>query len=187
MTGRERKKYPSAIGGRCPYKCLQPFILHLYKSLVEPDAIRLAYIHPVRDISTQVECSLEHATLSRYDQELIDHCHARHPIIHLGTSNHGASSLFDQFQALRHQRTPFVADSGLLPEDTTLQTLIDGIEARLLARPWFTRVWVYQELIQSRDPWVQCGEKRLKWDDLCRLSSLIRDRLFLQAPQPKSL
>ncbi|PVH77289.1 hypothetical protein DL98DRAFT_638453 [Cadophora sp. DSE1049] len=40
------------------------------------------------------------------------------------------------------------------------------IESQVLTRPWFTRVWVYQELVLSRIPWVQCGRCRAKWDAL---------------------
>ncbi|KAH7311864.1 heterokaryon incompatibility protein-domain-containing protein [Rhexocercosporidium sp. MPI-PUGE-AT-0058] len=36
----------------------------------------------------------------------------------------------------------------------------------LLVRSWFQRVWVYQELIFSLDPWVQCGKARVRWDTL---------------------
>ncbi|PVH72694.1 HET-domain-containing protein, partial [Cadophora sp. DSE1049] len=41
----------------------------------------------------------------------------------------------------------------------------DGIRIvqELLGRPWFTRVWVYQELVMSRDPWVQYGRARFPW------------------------
>ncbi|KAF6814485.1 ankyrin and het domain-containing protein [Colletotrichum sojae] len=39
----------------------------------------------------------------------------------------------------------------------------------LLSRPWFKRVWVFQELVLSRDPWVQCGRARIRWNDFCRL------------------
>lgn len=31
----------------------------------------------------------------------------------------------------------------------------------LLARAWFTRIWVFQEVVLSKDPWVQCGKSRL--------------------------
>ncbi len=30
--------------------------------------------------------------------------------------------------------------------------------------PWFARVWVLQELVQSPDPWVQIGSQRVKWN-----------------------
>lgn len=42
-------------------------------------------------------------------------------------------------------------------------------EHSLLNRPWFSRAWVFQELVLSRDPWVQCGAERVRWVDLCDL------------------
>jgi len=41
------------------------------------------------------------------------------------------------------------------------------IEEEILARPWFTRVWILQELILSRDPWLQCGKSRIRWNVFC--------------------
>ncbi|KAH6705398.1 heterokaryon incompatibility protein-domain-containing protein [Leptodontidium sp. MPI-SDFR-AT-0119] len=38
----------------------------------------------------------------------------------------------------------------------------------ILTRAWFQRVWVYQELIFSLDPWVQCGHLRVRWEVLYR-------------------
>jgi len=37
----------------------------------------------------------------------------------------------------------------------------------LLQRVWFTRVWTFQELVLSKDPWVQCGRLRTRWSSLC--------------------
>lgn len=34
----------------------------------------------------------------------------------------------------------------------------------MLLRPWFRRVWIFQELVFSRDPWVQYGRRRWQWD-----------------------
>ena len=51
-------------------------------------------------------------------------------------------------------------DAGALTDIT--QTA----ENSLLNRPWFSRVWVFQELVLSRDPWVQCGRVRVRWTDL---------------------
>jgi hypothetical protein len=36
----------------------------------------------------------------------------------------------------------------------------------ILRSEWFQRVWVFQELIFSRDPWVQYGRYRWTWDHL---------------------
>jgi hypothetical protein len=30
--------------------------------------------------------------------------------------------------------------------------------------PWFTRIWVLQELVLSLDPWVQIGRQRIRWN-----------------------
>ncbi|KAF9880376.1 heterokaryon incompatibility protein [Colletotrichum karsti] len=35
-----------------------------------------------------------------------------------------------------------------------------------LSRPWFTRVWIIQEVILSRDPWVVCGDSIMVWENL---------------------
>ncbi|KAI8280202.1 hypothetical protein K4K56_012326 [Colletotrichum sp. SAR 10_98] len=46
----------------------------------------------------------------------------------------------------------------------------------LLQRPWFTRVWVTQELLLSSDAWVQCGVLRVRWRELGALLVPILDR-----------
>ncbi|KAG4419542.1 hypothetical protein IFR04_007336 [Cadophora malorum] len=48
-------------------------------------------------------------------------------------------------------------------------TLRRTIEIQILTRPWFTRVWVYQELVLSRTSLVQCGRYRVRWDGLYNL------------------
>jgi hypothetical protein len=44
-----------------------------YKPLIESDAIRLILLHPATTVSTELECSIEHITLSQYEQDLINH------------------------------------------------------------------------------------------------------------------
>ena len=46
-------------------------------------------------------------------------------------------------------------------ESTQLLDILEG--------PWFTRVWVFQELLLSRDPWLQCGSQRIRWGELHNL------------------
>ncbi|KAI0474712.1 heterokaryon incompatibility protein-domain-containing protein [Xylaria cf. heliscus] len=48
-------------------------------------------------------------------------------------------------------------------------SLVDAAHKGLLCNPWFRRTWVLQELVRSRAPWVQCGLKRVRWQDLCHL------------------
>lgn len=40
----------------------------------------------------------------------------------------------------------------------------------LLRRPWFSRVWIYQELVLSRDPWIQCGQHKIRWEKFYALT-----------------
>jgi hypothetical protein len=63
-----------------------------------------------------------------------------------------------------------------IPGNTTGNTtsyvhedLIATAENTLLKIPWFRRVWVFQELVLSRNPWVQCGTVRAKWSELCEI------------------
>jgi hypothetical protein len=43
----------------------------------------------------------------------------------------------------------------------------------ILNRPWFTRTWILQELVLSRDPLVQCGRLRTRWTRLYALFSRV--------------
>ncbi|KAI0125947.1 heterokaryon incompatibility protein-domain-containing protein [Xylariales sp. AK1849] len=49
------------------------------------------------------------------------------------------------------------------------EELLDAAMQDLLVRPWFRRVWVFQELILSRNPKVQCGRNRVGWTEMCYL------------------
>jgi hypothetical protein len=41
----------------------------------------------------------------------------------------------------------------------------DGLIS-IIEKEWFTRVWVFQELVLSSNPWVQCGRDRVEWQTL---------------------
>ncbi|KAH6684632.1 heterokaryon incompatibility protein-domain-containing protein [Halenospora varia] len=62
----------------------------------------------------------------------------------------------------------------ILPAESATQ-LIQAV----VSKDWFQRVWVFQELVLSSHPWVQCGKSRVKWpkliDILSRLPLLVRD------------
>lgn len=42
------------------------------------------------------------------------------------------------------------------------------IEIDVLSRPWFKRLWVFQEAVLSRALSVQCGYRRIAWDDFSK-------------------
>jgi hypothetical protein len=47
----------------------------------------------------------------------------------------------------------------------------------ILAQPWFKRVWILQELVLSRDPWIQCGTSVARWSSLDNhISDIAKER-----------
>jgi hypothetical protein len=66
------------------------------------------------------------------------------------------------FHAPRHEGTASLIEE-LTPERASSRSHWEGI-ADILHRPWFTRVWVRQELVFSRDPGLVCGEDTLAWE-----------------------
>lgn len=81
---------------------------------------------------------------------------AQHTIIHLGV---GTPELNAALETLRLRAIGCHYDFA-----SNLKTL-KYLDAALLSRPWFTRVWIFQELVLSLDPWIQCGRVRVQWDD----------------------
>ncbi|KAF8856768.1 HET-domain-containing protein, partial [Acephala macrosclerotiorum] len=219
-----------------------------YQPLKESDGIRLVLIHPAPDVSAHLECSIQHATLSQYDQDLMNHYHAlsyvwgdatntrkitvegypiqvtvtlesalrrlrdreriirvwadalcinqadtdernqqvrqmgtvysvaRHTVIDLGEGSEETDSILDQLAGFGTVGNIPVPKHVLRDRygDTKLKALADGLKEQILGRPWFSRVWVFQELLLSQDPWVQCGSKRLKWESLCHFLRVFR-------------
>ncbi|KAI7778427.1 hypothetical protein LA080_002125 [Diaporthe eres] len=42
------------------------------------------------------------------------------------------------------------------------------VEIDVLSRPWFKRLWVFQEAVLSRTLSIQCGYRRISWDDFSK-------------------
>ncbi|KAH8766543.1 heterokaryon incompatibility protein-domain-containing protein [Hyaloscypha finlandica] len=80
---------------------------------------------------------------------------AQHTIIYLGPATAESDT---NFQALRASKVE-------LPQSRLRQS--DWPVAELLNWSWFSRVWIFQELVLSRDPWIQCGRDRIRWDEFC--------------------
>jgi hypothetical protein len=84
---------------------------------------------------------------------------AGHTIIHLGPLTSEAELVLLKARS-RHV---------LKGKTEEIIRLAKQAEVDILLRPWFTRAWILQELVLSRDPWVQCGKLRVRWTDLCAL------------------
>ncbi|KAF7959675.1 hypothetical protein EAE96_001289 [Botrytis aclada] len=88
--------------------------------------------------------------------------YAQNTVIYLGALVEQTKCLFE----LMHQRDP---------DRTKLLGIVDDAIIDIVSRPWFTRVWVYQELVLSNTVFVQVGRMRVSWDYLCE-AMLERDR-----------
>lgn len=89
---------------------------------------------------------------------------ATHTIIYLGPLTPGANRVLESAQKLSG-----CGFGSLVEPDEGKDALFAVAEDHLLSRPWFRRVWTFQELVASRDPWIQCGTKSSRWIDICNL------------------
>jgi Heterokaryon incompatibility protein (HET) len=87
---------------------------------------------------------------------------AHHTVIHLGTLTKEADRVL---RAISPGLGGVNCDA--LSEDEDGASVVELAQHDLLTRPWFTRVWIFQELVLSKDPWVQCGNMRVRWTDFC--------------------
>jgi hypothetical protein len=79
---------------------------------------------------------------------------AEHTVIYLGEGTPETDRLLDEMQTTADLRALY----------NKVETII-AIKY-ILRRPWFKRIWVLQELVLSRDPWIQCGTYLVKWKEL---------------------
>lgn len=84
---------------------------------------------------------------------------AQHTVIYLGPS----TTEGDIVLSIAPSNTTGVVSN----EYSWLQAETAGDE--ILKLSWFSRVWVFQELVLSDDPWVQIGDLRAKWVDVCSI------------------
>jgi hypothetical protein len=91
---------------------------------------------------------------------------AHHTVIFLGEADENTDWVFK-----------WIDDNAPIPPLFT-EVLLQGLGV-LLQRPWFYRIWVYQELILSSDPRVQCGHRRCSWDSFYRFCEVYYYRMSL--------
>ncbi|KAL2071847.1 hypothetical protein VTL71DRAFT_13082 [Oculimacula yallundae] len=96
---------------------------------------------------------------------------ARHTIIYLGDATEESNFLLEYVR--RSLKSVAVNIRGFSDEET--KRLSDW--SAILSRPWFTRVWIFQELVFSNDPWIQCGEVRARWDKVREVMQRVQEHL----------
>lgn len=89
---------------------------------------------------------------------------AHHTVIYLG--DYEQDSGYSVFEAIH-----LLLDRDSSQHGTPSTDIDCGDLLHVLERPWFTRVWVFQELVLSRDPWLQLGKVRLEWDTFSEIAS----------------
>ncbi|TGJ83862.1 hypothetical protein E0Z10_g4908 [Xylaria hypoxylon] len=63
-------------------------------------------------------------------------------------------------------------DSGRPAEMESLTSFrgdLSDVEIDVLTRPWFKRLWVFQEVVVSKTLSIQCGSRGISWDDFCKI------------------
>jgi hypothetical protein len=95
-------------------------------------------------------------------------------VIYLGADDGGNTVLVAwNFLERECSDTIPIAEESL---PTNFRGDMSNVEISVLSRPWFRRVWVFQEVIVSKRPLVQCGWRRTTWDSFCKVI-LLRPRL----------
>ncbi|TLD15991.1 uncharacterized protein PgNI_01900 [Pyricularia grisea] len=97
--------------------------------------------------------------------------HAINTLVWLGTSDSVTGQVFS---LLNHAATELILDFSQLQ-------IPNGLQQRgfppandkiwndlwdLLDRPWFSRLWIIQEVVLSRNAWVVCGDHLMSWSML---------------------
>jgi hypothetical protein len=89
---------------------------------------------------------------------------AQHTVIFLGSSSPETESAIQYISSRKHTKDISFAKDALQDHMRTV------VYSNILSHPWFTRVWVLQELVLSRDPWIQKGRTRVRWDQFYKFA-----------------
>ncbi|TGO48783.1 hypothetical protein BOTNAR_0459g00040 [Botryotinia narcissicola] len=148
-----------------------------------------AALHDLRDEKRQLRlwadavCINQTNNLERSQQVCLMkevYGYAQATVIYLGALVEQTKSLFELMNQLD-------------PDRTKLLEIAEDAIKDVVSRPWFTRVWVYQELVLSNVVFVQFGRLRVPWDYLCEVlldryrdprerNNLHKDRAILSTP-----
>jgi len=70
--------------------------------------------------------------------------------------------------ALNYKRDPDSSLPATRRKHINFRTAYSDVLGSVLSREWFNRIWVVQEVVVSRSLAIQCGGRRISWDDFCR-------------------
>jgi hypothetical protein len=81
---------------------------------------------------------------------------AHHTILYFGNASLEAKQLLDYLRVSSRKFSQTAGTPSRHPSDMILA------EKYILTRPWLHRVWILQELVMSRDPWIQCSRSHAR-------------------------
>ena len=75
------------------------------------------------------------------------------------------------------------SEAELLDDYTTNRAIYDKFLTSIMQSSWFSRLWIVQELIVSRNPLVMCGDRTISWPIIPRVVHMLRSHhLHLDPP-----
>ncbi|KAH7317413.1 heterokaryon incompatibility protein-domain-containing protein [Rhexocercosporidium sp. MPI-PUGE-AT-0058] len=92
---------------------------------------------------------------------------ARQTVIHLGDPTKESDLFLGYVQS---SNSKYKTAKGPSYKDNTI-----SYWSSILGCGWFQRIWTFQELILSKDPWIQRGQIRVRWGELANTVKAIRD------------
>ncbi|KAG0646881.1 Heterokaryon incompatibility protein [Hyphodiscus hymeniophilus] len=105
---------------------------------------------------------------------------AENVVIHLGEESEGLDRAMGLFHTLHEKSAEPLSDSntaGMVR--SSLSRSSDEVWFRIhdfFNRPWFSRMWVIQEVaVSSVDPVVLCGSHTLSWSAIAKVSRFLRE------------
>lgn len=97
---------------------------------------------------------------------------AQSTTIFLGEATPGSDALFHAIQSsassISEATTKTTVVKSLLSHSgLRKQELVEQV-FRILWRPYWFRIWIFQEIVVSSNPWIQCGSVKVPWEVFCQ-------------------
>jgi hypothetical protein len=104
---------------------------------------------------------------------------ANETTIFLGEATEGSDVLFNAIKESKFQisiaKTKNEVVKSLVKASGLKRKELIEVALQILWRPYWKRMWVFQEIVVSHNPWVQCGAVRVPWEDVCQSLIAILD------------
>jgi len=97
---------------------------------------------------------------------------ARKTIIFLGEASEGSDLLLTAINAagtsISKATTRNAVVKSLVNASGMRKAELQREAFNILWRPYWTRIWIFQEIVVSANPWIQCGNMLVSWELFCQ-------------------